>query len=128
MAKTFFYIFLYALLNVSGAALIKWNIKNRSLGNIRDWIKFMADYYFILAFVLIVFSALALFKSLSENNFSFIIPIATGMNFLFTAATGYYFFRDRLSVFSFLGFLLIICGIIILSINNQVHAQHNLSK
>jgi multidrug transporter EmrE-like cation transporter len=77
---------------------------------------------FIAAFLLIVASALALFKALSTNSFSFIIPVATGINFLLTVAAGYFLFQDRLSFFSFLGFTLIIGGVIILSLNNQVHA------
>src|SRR6478672_2543794 len=114
MTKTLVYIILYAVLNVSGAALIKWQLKGKLLGNLQQWIYFMANVYFIVAFVLIIFSALALFKALSGNSFSLIIPIATGLNFLFTACIGYWLFHDRISFFSLLGFLLIMSGIILL--------------
>jgi multidrug transporter EmrE-like cation transporter len=36
---------------------------------------------------------------------------------------GYYIFKDQLNLASFIGFSLIISGIILLSINNAHHAQ-----
>ncbi|PTX21457.1 multidrug transporter EmrE-like cation transporter [Pontibacter mucosus] len=122
MSKTILYILLYAAFNVSGAALIKWQLKGKSLETIGEWLKLMLNLPFVAAFMLIVFSALAFFKALSTNNFSLIIPIATGINFILTIAVGYYLFQDRLSMLSFVGFILIITGIIVLSINNQAHA------
>jgi multidrug transporter EmrE-like cation transporter len=35
---------------------------------------------------------------------------------------GYYLFQDKLSFMSFVGFVLIIGGIVVLSLNTQVHA------
>lgn len=116
------YVLLYATLNVSGAALIKTQLKGSSLQTVNEWIKLMLNLPFIAAFMLIVLSALAFFKALSTNSFSLVIPIATGINFMLTVAVGYFLFQDKLSVLSFIGFLLIISGIIILSINNQAHA------
>lgn len=77
---------------------------------------------FVVAFMLIVASALALFKALTTNNFSMIIPIATGINFLLTIAVGYFLFQDKLSLWSLLGFALILGGVIVLSLNNHLHA------
>jgi multidrug transporter EmrE-like cation transporter len=113
---------MYAALNVSGAALIKWQLRGKSLTTWNEWFKFLMNPPFVLAFMLIVISALSLFKALSTANFSLIIPIANGVNFLLTIGVGYYLFQDKLSLFSFLGFILIISGIIVLSINNQSHA------
>lgn len=122
MAKTLLYILLYAAFNVSGAALIKWQLRDKTLSNISEWLVFLLNVPFIIAFLLIVLSALALFKALSTNNFSLIIPLATGVNFILTIGVSYYLFQDKLSVQSFLGFILIVGGIIVLSLNNQVHA------
>ncbi|SFH06305.1 DMT family transporter [Pontibacter chinhatensis] len=122
MSKTILYILLYAAFNVSGAALIKYQLKGKSLETIGEWLRLMLNLPFVAAFILIVFSALAFFKALSTNNFSLIIPIATGINFILTIGVGYYLFQDRLSMLSFVGFILIITGIIVLSINNQAHA------
>lgn len=121
MTKTIVYVLLYAALNVSGAALIKWELKGKSLETINEWLKFMLNLPFIAAFLLIVFSALSFFKALSTNSFSMVIPISTGINFILTIAVGYYFFQDKLSILSFIGFILIITGILVLSLNNQVH-------
>lgn len=122
MTRTILYILLYAAFNVSGAALIKWQLKGKSLETLNEWLKLVLNLPFIAAFLLIVFSALAFFKALSTNSFSLIIPIATGINFILTIGVGYYLFQDRLSTLSFIGFILIISGILILSLNNQAHA------
>lgn len=82
----------------------------------------MLNVPFIIAASFIVLSALALFKALSSNQFSFVIPIATGVNFILTILVGYYLFHDKLSIMSYIGFLFIITGILILSLNNHAHA------
>jgi len=122
MTKTIAYILLYAAFNVSGAAIIKWQLKGKSLDTLNEWLKLMLNLPFILAFLLIVLSALSFFKALSTNSFTLIIPIATGINFILTIAVGYYLFQDKLSIISFVGFVLIIGGIIILSFNKQSYA------
>jgi len=121
MLKSILYILLYAAFNVSGAAVIKWQLKGKSLSTLSDWIGFMFNFYFVLAFTLIILSALSLFKALSTNNFSLIIPIANGINFILTVTLGYYLFQDKLSFMSFLGFVLIISGIVVLSLNTHAH-------
>ena len=122
MTRTLLYILLYAVFNVSGAAFIKWQLRDKQLFTLQDWLKLIFNVPFLASFLLIVFSALSLFKALSTNHFSLIIPLATGINFILTIAIGYYLFKDKLSLFSIFGFLLIIGGIIILSIHNQPHA------
>jgi len=88
----------------------------------QDWRDLMLNVPFIIAGSLIVLSALALFKALSSNQFSFVIPIATGINFVLTILVGYYLFHDKLSIASYIGFLFIIAGILILSLTNPAHA------
>ena len=122
MTRKLLYILLYAAFNVSGAALIKWQLKDKSLDNTQEWVRLMFNLPFIIAFLLIVLSALAFFKALSTNSFSLIIPIATGVNFILTIGVGYYLFQDKLSSLSYLGYILIITGIVVLSLNNQSHA------
>ncbi|ANE49253.1 hypothetical protein [Flavisolibacter tropicus] len=122
MIQAIVYISLYAILNVSGSAIIKWQLKGRVLQGLNDWIQFLWNPSFMAAFVMILASALVLFKALSFNNFSLIIPVATGLNFLLTVLVGYFLFQDKLSYLSFIGFLFIISGVIILSLNNQRHA------
>ncbi len=122
MAKSFLYIVLYAVLNVCGAAIIKHQLKGIKLAEWNDWLKLLFNIPFVAAFSLIILSALALFKALSTNQFSVVIPMATGLNFILTIAVGYFMFQDKLSLLSYVGFFLIIGGILILSINNQAHA------
>lgn len=122
MQKTIFYIFLYATLNVCGAAIVKRQLKQMKLTVLQDWFHFIFNVQFVVAASFIIFSALALFKALSGNQFSFVIPLATGINFLLTVLVGYFLFEDRLSLMSYVGFMLIIAGVVILSLNNQAHA------
>lgn len=122
MIKAILYCFLYALLNVSGAAIIKWNLKGRVLNAFSDWLQFLLNIQVIGAFVVIFASALVMFKALSAANFTFVIPVSAGINFILTIIAGYYIFKDQMSLASFIGFALIISGIILLSINNAHHA------
>lgn len=119
--KTIFYLVLYALFNVSGAALIKLQLRGKSLVTLSDWIS-LINLPFVIAFGLIMVSALTLFKALSINNFSFVIPIATGINFMLTVLVGYYLFHDKISLLGLAGYLLIIGGILLLSLTNYSNA------
>lgn len=123
MIKAVLFCFLYALLNVSGAAIIKWKLKGRALGSFNEWFNFLLNVQVIGAFVIIFVSALVMFKALSTANFTFVIPVSAGINFILTIIAGYYIFKDQLNIASFVGFTLIISGIILLSINNAHHAQ-----
>lgn len=122
MIKAIIFCFIYALLNVSGAAIIKYNLKGRSLVVFNDWVRFLLQAQIVFAFVVIFLSALVLFKALSSGNFTFIIPVAVGINFILTVAIGYFLFRDHLTIGSYFGLLMIITGIIILSLNTSNHA------
>jgi multidrug transporter EmrE-like cation transporter len=121
MTKSLLYIVLYAVLNVCGAAIIKYQLKGTKLAEWNDWLKLLFNIPFVAAFSLIILSAMALFKALSTNQFSVVIPIATGINFILTIAVGYFMFQDKLSILSYVGFFLIIGGVLVLSINNQAH-------
>ncbi len=122
MIRSLSLCFLYAVLNVTGAAIIKWRLKGRTLSELNDWIKFIFDFQTIGALFIVFLSALVLFKALSTNEFTFIIPVVTGINFVLTIIAGYYIFKDQLNYLSFIGFALIVSGIVILSLNNTKHA------
>ena len=64
-----------------------------------------------------------MFKALSFAEFTFIIPIATGINFLITILVGYFLFSEKVNYISFIGFSLILSGIIVLSLNNISNAK-----
>jgi multidrug transporter EmrE-like cation transporter len=122
MIKAVMLCVLYAFLNVSGAALIKWKLKGRTLTAVNDWLRLLFEPQVIAAFALIFLSMLVIFKALSLANFSFVIPVSAGVNFLLTVIAGYFIFKDQLNYVSFIGFALIISGILLLSVNNSQHA------
>lgn len=124
MIKAISFCSLYAILNVSGAAIIKWRIKGKVLTEFSHWVNFLLDWRVIGAFALVFISALVFFKALSLGAFTFVAPVATGINFALTVVAGYFLFKDQLNFTSFIGFTLILSGIIILSLNNSTqHAQ-----
>lgn len=114
---------LYAVLNVSGSAIIKHKLKTQSLSGLSNWISFLFSIQTITAFTLIFISALLMFKALSFSNFTFIVPIATGINFVTTVIVGYFLFQEKVNYVSFIGFSFILCGIVILSLNNLSNAK-----
>lgn len=122
MTKAVIICFVYALCNVSGTTLLKLNLKGKPLETVSDWIQLFMNLQVILAFTIVFGSALILFKALSVGNYTFIIPVAVGINFIFTIIAGYYVFKEQLSLISLVGFFLIISGIILLSINDAKHA------
>ncbi|MFI5128888.1 MAG: hypothetical protein ACHQFX_02805 [Chitinophagales bacterium] len=122
MMTAVLYCALYALLNVSGAAIIKWNLKGKVLTSLNEWVSLLLNIQVIGAFALIFLSMLVIFKALSTANFTFVIPVSAGINFIFTVIAGYYIFKDQMSLASFAGFALIISGILLLSINSTQHA------
>ena len=122
MIKAIIFCFFYAVLNVTGAAIIKWNLKGKVLNEFTQWVNFLLNIQVIGAFSLIFVSALVMFKALSTADFSFVIPVSAGINFVLTLVAGYYIFKDKINFVSFIGFALILSGIILLSINNARHA------
>jgi len=119
MLNAIFYSGLYAIFNVTGAALIKSELKNRSLTNMKDYLDLLLTVKVIAGFIIIFLSALIFFKALSLQKFSIVVPIANGLNFCITLAVGYFFFSEKLSVLSILGLLFIITGVLIVGLSNQ---------
>ncbi len=123
--KTFLIILiccLYAALNVAGAAVIKNELisfqkEGSQLSMPMDYVYFLFRIRVILGFVIILFSALTMFKALSMQNFSFVAPLATGINFMLTIIVGVIFFKDRISMAQYLGLLMIITGIMVVSLS-----------
>ena len=122
MMKAVLYCALYALLNVSGAAIIKLNLKGKILTSLNQWLGVLFNIQVIGAFALIFVSMLVMFKALSAANFTFVIPVSAGINFVLTIVAGYFIFKDQMSLISFIGFALIISGILLLSLNSTQHA------
>jgi uncharacterized membrane protein len=107
---------LYAILNTTGAGIIKSELKGQNLSTVSDFVFFLFRLKVILAFSIILVSALMMFKALSLGKFSLISPIATGINFCLTIVIGYFFFHDKLTYLHFIGLFLIFAGIFLVSI------------
>ena len=102
---------LYALLNVSAATIIKHKLLTNKINQFPDFIMFLIDPKIGIAFALIVGSMFFSMKALSISAFSFVIPITTSINFILTVLIGIFFFKDNLTIGSYLGLALILIGI-----------------
>lgn len=105
---------LYAVLNTTGAAIIKNELKTMSLNSVKDYVIFLFNFRVIGAFSVILLSALMMFKAFSLGKFSLISPIATGINFFITVMIGFFIFKETLTALHFAGLSLIFIGIIII--------------
>jgi multidrug transporter EmrE-like cation transporter len=114
--KVILYCTIYAILNVSGAAIVKLGLAQKPVNSLKDYLPFLLNFKIIFAFILIFISALVMFKALSEGKFTIVVPLASGINFAFTVIAGYYLFKDNLSIVHFIGLCLIIAGILILGL------------
>src|SRR5258705_8446070 len=116
MMKAVLYCALYALLNVSGAAIIKWNLKGKVLTSFNQWINILLNIQVIAAFALIFVSMLVIFKALSSANFTFVIPVSAGINFFFSIIAGYYIFEYHLYRASTVGLTLYLTASLLMRI------------
>lgn len=110
------YSVLYAAINVSGAALIKTDLKGRSLLSFNDYFLFLIRWRVIAGFALVFLSAIILIKALSMAKISLVNPMATGINFGFTLMAGYFLFHERITLSHYIGLALILAGILIISV------------
>jgi multidrug transporter EmrE-like cation transporter len=113
--KSLLFSVLYAIFNSSGAVLIKYHLRNRSLIGVKDWVGFLLQPTIIFAFLIIFISALLLFKALSLGAYSVVIPTATAINFIFTVLIGYFLFKERVNLAMLSGIALILTGLFILT-------------
>ena len=109
------YSIMYAAINVSGAALIKTDLKGKSLTGLYDYFLFLIRWRVIAGFALVFLSAIILIKALSMAKISLVNPMATGINFGFTLIVGYFLFQERITLSHYVGLALILAGILIIS-------------
>lgn len=112
----YMFSFLYAVFNVTGAAIIKNKLLLGSIGNFKGFLIFLLDFKIILAMFFIFISMFFSIKALSLDKFSLVIPILTGVNFLVTIGVGYVFFKDELALTGYIGILFIVIGIYLLGL------------
>ena len=115
------FCFLYAALNVTGAAIIKNEIASKPIESIKDYFPLLLNFKVIGAFVLIFISALVIFKALSMMKFSLVLPIANGINFGLTVIIGVLIFNDKINLYHIFGLSLILFGIILISMAEKIN-------
>lgn len=106
---------LYALLNTSAALIMKIKLINHRISGPASFFYFLMDPKIICALLLLIVSMFVSLKTLSLAEFSFVIPLTTAINFIFTVLIGIYFFDDTLVAASYVGLALILSGVFILA-------------
>jgi multidrug transporter EmrE-like cation transporter len=109
------YSVLYAALTVSGAALIKTELKTATLSGVKEYVAFLFRFKVITGFAVVFISSLVLIKALSIAKISLVNPVATGVNFMFTLIMGYFVFSERIGLAHYFGLVLILAGIVVIS-------------
>lgn len=112
------YSFVYALFNVAGAAFVKSQIQGGAhvFNGFGDYLDFLFKWKTILGLGLVFLSALILFKALSLYEFTRVVPLSIGINFILTAALGYFWFHESLQLMKLSGMGLILTGSILIAI------------
>jgi multidrug transporter EmrE-like cation transporter len=108
----------YAMLNVTGTAFIKHGLLNYNLTDWKSYLAFLLKYKVLIGICFNFFAMLVVMKALSLEKFSYVFPVAVGINFAMTVMVGSIIFGDRLSYLSFVGLLSILAGIFMMSLAN----------
>jgi len=107
----------YAVLNVSGSALIKWELaKYGHLGCLKEWMLFLSKGRVMLGLCINFASVLMIFKALHLGKFTYVLPVSVGLNFLLAVGLGCFLFQDKMSGLSILGISFILSGIVLMSL------------
>ncbi len=106
---------LYAVFNVSAASIIKYKLLTNKITTPQDFAQFLVDPRILFAIVLIIGSMYFSMKALSLSAFSFVIPISTAVNFVLTVLIGVLFFKDNLTLMSYVSLVFILLGIVLLT-------------
>ena len=110
---------LYAVLNVTGTALIKKSVIGYTLNGVAEYLSFLFQFPVVLGLALNFCSMLVVVKALSAEKFVYVFPVAIGINFGFTALAGHFVFNERLTPAALLGLVLIFSGVAVTSIANH---------
>jgi multidrug transporter EmrE-like cation transporter len=87
--------------------------------SVMDYVYFLFRLRVIIALCLIFISMFIVFKALSMANFSFVGPLTNGINFMLTVLVGVMYFNDKLHFGQYLGLVLILSGILVLSLSTN---------
>lgn len=105
---------LYAVFNVSGAAIIKNKLLSEKIDGFSDFIIFLIDPRIFVAIFFIFFSMFFSIKALSLSSFSSVIPLMTAVNFMITVTVGVFLFKDQLVLSGYIGIAMILLGVFLL--------------
>lgn len=111
----------YALLNVAGAACVKAEIATgvHAFDSPRGYGRFLLEWRVLAGLGLVCLSALVLFRALSLLEFSRMIPVSIGMNFVLAALVGRIFFAESFSLMKLTGLVLMLAGAVLTSIAKE---------
>lgn len=115
-----FLSFAYAFLNVVGATLIKIEInKGYTLSTFSDYVQLLFTVRVIGGFTIILLGTMLLFKALSLANYSFVIPVSAGFNFIVTALAAAVVLKESINLTTIIAYAIILAGIALLSYANN---------
>lgn len=110
------FCFVYAVCSITGVTLIKLELPLHSLNDIKNYLFFLFSWRVILGFIILGVASIIQIKILSVWRISQAVPISTAMYFSLVVIIGIILFGDKLNLFSMIGLILILAGIIFMSL------------
>lgn len=109
-------IIMYLMLTVSGLILMKLGGNSGSLSVANKELTFGISLISALGFICYIGSFLLYTKIIMMFDLSYIVPLTTGIAQILTLIASYVIFKDKMSIQSVSGAVIIILGILIMNI------------
>ena len=115
----FLVVFYYLTASSVGLILIKLFMLEIDLSLIPANKRLLLDWRIILGSFLYMSSFLTWFYIISKNELSFIYPIIVGLGYVFIAVLSITLLNEVPNVYRYVGIILILLGVIIMSLNGR---------
>lgn len=107
---------LYLLFTTSGLVLMKLGQNAGTIAFSNSTLNFSVNIISLCGLILYIASFLLFTKIVTTYDLSFILPILTGITQILSLTAALLIFKEKVTVYGFIGIFMIIAGIIIMNI------------
>ncbi len=119
LTTTFFFIFF----GVSGMILVKLGGDSIEL-SLQNEIYFKIGYITLIGLILYILSFVLWQRLIIISKTSILVPITTGISQILILLAGYYIFQENINTYSILGIILIITGIFLVNLKENINSEN----
>lgn len=112
-------VIIYIILTIVGVILMKLGGNTGEISFISSEIEFSINLISLFGFVSYIASFLLFTNIVVKFNLSYIMPITSGLIQVFTLISGFFVFKENITIKGIVGALIVILGIIIMNIKNK---------